>query len=326
MSIRLRYWSETMREGDFLAIADWFCTIFFVSGLVIVVASGIAAGIDVKAGVGVRVAVLSLAIAGACTSAGWLVGLLFGIPRSFSRAQSNSILASIPSREPDGHRGRRPTRVNTNLEDISDWLTKTMVGVGLTGFYAFPGFLWHAADLVNRSGFGWSPYGQSLALMLFVYFTAGGFWLGYVGTRTILTKLLDVFDSDTTDATEVLRGATNAVLTHLYEPPPDGYEKAITLGEEFLKDPKRQDDAFLRAWLACAYGQKYSRNRDKGADAGELQQIKACVIREAKAAITADPKMKKLLWSFWQADEEDLESDLAGIDHADPELMRLLGD
>jgi hypothetical protein len=37
----------------------------------------------------------------------------------------------------------------------------------------------------------WEGHGQLLALALFLYFAPGGFWLGYISTRTILTKLFD---------------------------------------------------------------------------------------------------------------------------------------
>jgi hypothetical protein len=89
--------------------------------------------------------------------------------------------------------GRLTSRANTNLEDISDWLTKTFVGVGLTQLFAVPHYLWQVAGQFNSHGFGWENHGQLLALALLLYFGPGGFWLGYVGTRTILTALLDEF-------------------------------------------------------------------------------------------------------------------------------------
>ena len=63
----------------------------------------------------------------ASLAAGTLLGLLFGVPRSFG-ASAN--LADVGE-------GAASTRfigigANTNLEQISDWLTKIIVGVSLT--------------------------------------------------------------------------------------------------------------------------------------------------------------------------------------------------
>src|ERR1700677_651140 len=45
----------------------------------------------------------------ACTAAGSLIGIVFGVPRSANDSDA----------------------VNTNMEQISDWLTKLLVGAGL---------------------------------------------------------------------------------------------------------------------------------------------------------------------------------------------------
>src|SRR5690349_20427007 len=53
---------------------------------------------------------------------GGLTGFLFGIPRALTSATS-------------GNSGsRRPFLENTNLEQVSDWLTKIIVGVSLVQF------------------------------------------------------------------------------------------------------------------------------------------------------------------------------------------------
>jgi hypothetical protein len=65
-----------------------------------------------------------LFLAGASTVTGSLVGFLFCVPR-------------YRQLEPDAHAPRErssdfSTAPNTNLEQISDWLSKIIVGVGLT--------------------------------------------------------------------------------------------------------------------------------------------------------------------------------------------------
>jgi membrane protein YqaA with SNARE-associated domain len=61
-----------------------------------------------------------LFLAGAATVTGSLVGFMFGVPR-YRRADREAQAADQGTTAP-----------NTNLEQISDWLTKIIVGVGLT--------------------------------------------------------------------------------------------------------------------------------------------------------------------------------------------------
>lgn len=79
----------------------------------------------------------------ACFSVGALIGFLFGIPRVL---QQDVIPVSKPA--PSGVTATSPTtessidsyslKVNTNLEQISDWLTKIFVGLGLVQLQRVP--------------------------------------------------------------------------------------------------------------------------------------------------------------------------------------------
>ena len=68
---------------------------------------------------------LSLLIAGTFVLAGGLLGFLFGIPRTLQQEDETEVKGV-------GY------RANTNLEQISDWLTKILVGVGLTQIGRIP--------------------------------------------------------------------------------------------------------------------------------------------------------------------------------------------
>lgn len=72
---------------------------------------------------------LSLAVGVASSLVGGFIGFLFGIPKSLQRANDNdSVLElSVSSKEKARYYSN-----NTNLEQISDWLTKIIVGVSLT--------------------------------------------------------------------------------------------------------------------------------------------------------------------------------------------------
>src|SRR5882757_3103298 len=160
-----RRWSRAIHEEDFGVIVDWFTNYFFAFGGVGLLVAGIAAWIDKGFGCGLRVFALGLLFAAACTASGWLLGLLFGIPRSLARPQPVGPAAgpggaAAPAPAGAAASPTPPTRTNTNLEDISDWLTKTIVGVGLTQLFRIPHYLWYVAGRLNEEGFGWKPYGQ----------------------------------------------------------------------------------------------------------------------------------------------------------------------
>ena len=134
-------------------------------------------------GVGVMVAGASLLIGG-------LLGFLFGIPRTLQQERpveplSTSEQGEHPEREPQ----RVAYRVNTNLEQISDWLTKILVGVGLTQLTAIPGGLRLVGDYI-AGGMGNPDSGRIFALGALIYFTICGFLYGYLWTRLFLAGAL----------------------------------------------------------------------------------------------------------------------------------------
>src|SRR6267378_5479414 len=92
-----------------------------------------------REGIGIVISIVShgTLIAIAFGSVGCLVGFLFGIPRTL---QSDSL---APTNVSGGGKSNAQTSgyrqaVNTNLEQISDWLTKILVGVGLTQLQQIP--------------------------------------------------------------------------------------------------------------------------------------------------------------------------------------------
>jgi hypothetical protein len=242
MAKRSVSWAAALREGDFAAIADWFIWNFFLVGALLLILSGIAVYIEKGPAAGTRVLVLSLLLAAASTVSGWLLGLLFGVPRTLARGQIASA-APRPNEsgatQPDQPQARpsATSRVNTNLEDISDWLTKTIVGVGLTQLFAMPAYVWKVAGEMNTHGFGWDPYGRLLALGLFFYFAPGGFWLGYVGTRTILTKLFDLIETPTSEIVTLAKDEENGKRLRQF------------IWPNGAKEPNEENLQKLRQWM-----------------------------------------------------------------------------
>jgi len=136
------------------------------------------------------VAVALLIAAGAFVTGG-IFGFLFGIPRALAAERP------LPARRGETERLREGTETetasryapNTNLEQISDWLTKILVGVGLVQFSAIAG---HLGDLVDSLGpaFGGDPYGKSVAGATLAIFSVSGFLVFYLITRIHLGSAL----------------------------------------------------------------------------------------------------------------------------------------
>lgn len=107
----------------------------------------------------------------AAVMVGILVGFLFGIPRTSSEIAG------------------QPGGVNTNLEQISDWLTKILVGVGLTQLETLPTRLWSIAGKLSEA-LPHSEGRQAIVLALLTYGGAAGFLTGYLLTRLFLAEAL----------------------------------------------------------------------------------------------------------------------------------------
>lgn len=143
------------------------------------------------------VAAYALSIALAALIIGIFLGFLFGIPRTLS-APSASQRAVAGGKTGDGDvtvgvasdgesAGGTNFGVNTNLEQISDWLTKIMVGVGLTQIAKLPGATRVLADAL-KPGFGDFAGAGTLGVLIVVFFSVCGFLIGYLWTRIYLTK------------------------------------------------------------------------------------------------------------------------------------------
>lgn len=108
-------------------------------------------------------------------AAGGLLGFLFGIPRALAGPEGGH----------DGDAGRSSYSPNTNLEQISDWLTKILVGVGLVQFATLAR---HAGDLVEFLGpaLGGGAAAETFAAAILVIFSICGFFAVYLITRIYL--------------------------------------------------------------------------------------------------------------------------------------------
>jgi hypothetical protein len=159
--------------------------------------------------------------AAATLMVGGMLGFLFGLPRTLERVEAGAILAT-----------------NGSLDQISDWLTKILVGLGLVQI----GKLAHgigrlSSDIAPALGAGMG--GRTLATCILVYSLANGFLIGYLGTRILLSPLLKA-------AAENLRGrelrtlaafADSVLATPPPAPPPAPPPPLSTLAASVLATP-----------------------------------------------------------------------------------------
>ncbi|HET6231780.1 MAG TPA: hypothetical protein VFE05_17020, partial [Longimicrobiaceae bacterium] len=111
-----------------------------------------------------------------CLATGALVGFLFAVPR-----------VSMDAAKTVTH------RPNSNIEVVSDWLTKIIVGVGLIEFRDLGAFLNGLAEDLAQS---LAPArSMAFAQALIVYFFVAGMIQGYLLTRMYLSRQFEMEES-----------------------------------------------------------------------------------------------------------------------------------
>lgn len=120
---------------------------------------------------------------------GALLGFLFGIPRVLQgnpQIPSGLSVGEVDERDNEANSRTYRLLVNTNLEQISDWLTKIIVGVGLVQLTQLPERLDEYAAYVAQ-GIGGTAATPEFAAAMIIYFLVFGFLGGYLLTRVYLT-------------------------------------------------------------------------------------------------------------------------------------------
>lgn len=114
-------------------------------------------------------------------SSGVFLGFLFGIPRAKAETVVTPRTPGAPAET-----SQTTLSVNTNLEQISDWLTKILVGVGLTQLRTLPDRISAAAHFMSdrTCAFACPP----IAAAAIVVFVPLGFLFGYLATRLYISS------------------------------------------------------------------------------------------------------------------------------------------
>lgn len=140
----------------------------------------------------------SLLIGGAAYVSGGFCGFLFGLPRYLTNPDSVN----------------KDYSRNDNLIQISDWLTKIIVGLGLTNLHKIPALLDAFGGRVAIL-FGGGELGAVFAEVIVIYFLVCGFLLGYLWTNIQYIIILTESDKETKHISEEKKEkelAANAAL------------------------------------------------------------------------------------------------------------------
>jgi len=131
-----------------------------------------------------------LLIASASFLLGALLGFIFAIPRALQGQRLAD--QSSSDKKSDTATSARPEleyQVNTNLEQISDWLTKIIVGIGLVQLGRVPEYARRLGDYFSNC-LGHAACSPAIAVTLILAFLVFGFLAGYLVTRLYVTGAL----------------------------------------------------------------------------------------------------------------------------------------
>ncbi len=153
----------------------------------------------------------------ASAAVGALLGFLFGVPRVATGG--GSTLSTVT---PQNH-----TQPNTNLEQVSDWLTKVLLGATLTQVGKIPDA---GGELFTTMGEALSVNNMAAARAfsgaLVVVTGAVGFLFGWLCTRILLASLIEWIEAEVEArfkaAKKARRRARGATVTRPGQLPPRG--------------------------------------------------------------------------------------------------------
>jgi len=145
-------------------------------------------GLLVVAGAAEKSVAGGVLAAGAAAMAGALLGLLFGIPKT-ATVESLPAAGQAAGQAPAVTQVPRPG--NTGLEQVADWLTKLLLGAGLTQIGPIGQHLWRLSEYIGGAVFGdGDGAGRVLGLALVIFFGGAGFIGGWLATKLRLAEAL----------------------------------------------------------------------------------------------------------------------------------------
>ncbi|MDP5199810.1 hypothetical protein [Flavobacterium sp. DG2-3] len=137
-------------------------------------------------------------IAGAAFVLTSMIGFLFGIPRTTVIAESEKSKSRYIG--------------NDNLLQVSDWLTKIILGLGLTQIHEMAPFLKKTAIFMRLST---QFNNDALIVLIIIYNACLGFLFGYLWTRLYFIRMLKASDSDINNVEETSAQINTHITTDI---------------------------------------------------------------------------------------------------------------
>jgi hypothetical protein len=257
--------------------------------------------------------------------AGGLIGFVFAIPRS--RQEQRAVQPAQQANEPQPPVRLSDYSANTNLEQISDWLTKIMIGIGLVEFKELSGLLWNTATTLAPM-IGADASARPVALCLMMYSGLWGFFFAYLSTRLWLPKALTRAEREEevqrrqVEREAELHSTERRAYDALYQKPPGGYTRAIEAIETYHAKRDSLRSPWLWAYLAAAYGQKHAdEKKENNADGMTAAKDKA--VAAVEEALRLGAETRPLLVALFRGADPN-ENDLASLQD-DGRMKELLG-
>jgi hypothetical protein len=239
---------------------------------------------------------LSLGIAFAATVAGGFLGFLFGIPKSLQKNQATTTTAvdtstgkaAVPA-------ASRVFISNTNLEEISDWLTKIIVGVSLIQLTRIIDFYNKSCRSLAKSFKGYlsAEFGFTYSGSLIIFFSVCGFLIVYLWARVYFLKQLNELERS-------LEGVLNKV------------SKAISTQD--IKFEKEKTERKI---------EDFNKERNKVTVRESLDDVKAVLDRAKPAPVTMLNDCQKNRWGSSPANGAYSLSATVVQDGNDPDLYHV---
>lgn len=162
-----------------------------------------ALGAAANAGGFLEVTGIILVLALASFATGGIIGFLFGIPHIAQRNNNTANAGAAGAADEFTH--------STNLEQIADWLTKIMVGVGLT---QLPKIIQHFNALCHAAGSALDSsttknHGAPLAGAILIAFAIAGFLMVYLWTYLYLIRIQNALCIKQLVSSQLLQTANN---------------------------------------------------------------------------------------------------------------------
>jgi len=180
-----------MREQNRKDLKSFF-EVIFAFGLALILVWAATAETFVKAAAGSAV-LASIGLAS--TLVGGILGFLYGVPRSRSRAEpgpksrnpnDSKSISAVAEVEAVAASADSPT----HLDQIADWLTKILLGAGLTQFSAVKEGVANAVWTACHEPSIDLPFCEPVGDAGVIYFSIAGFLYAYLLSRTRLPDLL----------------------------------------------------------------------------------------------------------------------------------------